>query len=263
MEQDIIRSNINTETRQLIQDNATLIADEHRKMSDHLMETQRKVAASTREMAQSVTGAIEEQCKAVTKAIAEALSTHAQELCENVSDTLKENYHVVLSAQRNSIERHEETMEAVTTVDEKLVDLILRREVKLVQGLDKVSSSVTVASQQMASAFTIATEQMASALTISSEKIVQSQKVMITGMVSMEDGLTRMVNNVGNLVKNHEALQECQNTAVQTLHKADHVIKTLVGNMERFSNYQERIMLDHISTSSMYGKYTSIFMLYF
>ena len=192
VKQAVIKANINTETRKLLDETAAVITQGQKIICDNLIETQTELVESTRKMAQSVSSGFKKQCKDITGAMTEVLKEHATDLADTVSSALSETNDQVLKAAKASIDRHVETIDAISTVEEKLADVILKKQIKMVQGLDKITAAVNEASNAIA----------------------ESQKVMMTGIVNMSDVLTKVADRMGEAVqtitKNLDMLAESQ-----------------------------------------------------
>ena len=109
--------------------------------------------------------------------------------------------------------KHEESMQAIAVVDEKIVDHILKRNMHFMKSMDSFISSVTV----------------------NSRSVCEAQTTLCTGVIQVSENLTSMTKYVSALGRNHQKLQA-------VMEKADKVVETLVSNMETLSLGQQRII---------------------
>ena len=117
------------------------------------------------------------------------------------------------------MESHEENTEALNTVEEKIGERIVTQQIKLVKCFDKFGSAVTAAAA----------------------KIAASHETMISTMVHMADGLTKMGKGMQLAIETSETLRKSQMSYVDTLGKVDKVVLTLVQNMEYLGGCTRKI----------------------
>ena len=230
----IVQSELNTETRRLIEGNAAVIQEGQQRITDSLIATQKNMVDSTRKMAESVSAAFKKQSDEISVAMTDSFKRHATDISDTVCKAFREYNEQMLQSQQESAASHAETMEAVTTVEEKLVEVILKKEIKLVSGLDRLTDSVIS----------------------SATCIAKAQKEMLTGVTSMATGIALVSENMAQLLTNHAALMKAQEASIQMTMKADKAVETLVKNLDILSDAQVRINHSHLAKAVEHSELT-------
>lgn len=146
----------------------------------------------------------------------------------NSTDKMNERYSCfeakLESVAKTSLDKHEESMEVISTCDEKIIDHLIKRNLTLMKSLDKVADSVTN----------------------SAEGIGASQQALCTSVIQVSENITAMTKHVAALGRNHIKLQT-------VMDRADDVVSPLVGNMEKLSMAQSIIIEQHLGVKNRTG----------
>ena len=172
----------------MMKESSKIIADEHRKLTLELMKTQTMLVESTCQVSDAVKDTFQFSLQDITDAVTETLKKHAEETVKLVATKLEEQNTYLLDAQQNAIKKQVENHEALAVIDEKLSERILTKQIKLVKGLEQVSTAVEKASETLAA----------------------SQEKLITSMVKMTEVITQMSQGMGKLIQSSEALKKSQ-----------------------------------------------------
>ena len=122
-----------------------------------------------------------------------------------------------------------ENHEALAVIDEKLSERILTKQIKLVKGLEQVSTAVEKASETLAA----------------------SQEKLITSMVKMTEVITQMSQGMGKLIESSEALNKSHANTLQVIERADTVVISVVANLEHLGYAQEKLNKEYISRAAL------------
>ena len=114
----------------------------------------------------------------------------------------------IVDCTKNNTERYEETCDAITSAHEKLIEYILRAEIKIVQGLQKIGTSVESAADKICdSVQTVVT---------ANEQLLERQAKSVNMMQKSEKALDLMVRNLERLSLAHEKANKEHRTLVES-----------------------------------------------
>ena len=209
------------------------LAASTKKICETVISSQDDLALSTKEAVESITVSMKDHLKEMSGAITSTFENEGQSMSRAMTDILKKSTDEYLESQAKTYERYEDATDAVTTIHEKLIEHMVKREMKLVQGMDKVSQAVNSAS----------------------DNIEKCTSVMHTGMVSLADGLTKMCNNMSKLLEVNEALRVSQQNSVKTMNDADKALSQIVVNLQQLSSAQETMNKENIARALIQSEF--------
>ena len=206
-----MHADVNAMNRRFMEGHATIINEEQRKLSIELISTQKELAATARDIASSVGLAFREMTENLTVIMK---GNH-----KNTAATMKENTDIMVEFHKKCVDQHEENTEAINTIDERLGERLLLRQVNIVKGFEAMAVDVVKSSHKMANA----------------------QTNLITGLVSMTENMNLMSNSMATMVESNEALKKSQLISLAALEKADAVIVKVTDSLEYLTDAQERV----------------------
>ena len=143
------------------------------------------------------------------------LAQNARQHAENVMETMEQNVEKMIKNNGDWMGRVEESTDAMAELQDKLAEHIMKREIKNVQGLDKLSSAMSSAAQQF----------------------TQSQLKVVTSLDKcMKDLEARAVQSAERAARSTEALEKCmqalETRAIETSQSAARSSQSLLKCMQ-------------------------------
>lgn len=186
----------------------------------------------TESMTRVMTDNIRKQAEEISMAVKDTMFKEAREMAHTISENLLRNGEDISTDMAKNMkdfskglmERHEETSDAITTVDEQLTNLIMKKNINLISGLQNITDAVMRSSQKMAA----------------------SQENMVSGMVNMAEALTKMSGSMANLTDTTSSLSS-------SVHMAGQALKVMVTNLEKLTVAQADINVAVLHTQKELG----------
>ena len=197
VKENAYRQELDNMHKEMLKGNTDAIAEAHSVMNKKIIESQMKMAETITSVADSVTSAFKQQ-------------------------TLK-----LVECESSCVDRFEDGCDAMNTVQEKLVERVLSKEIKMVQGLENIGKAVMK----------------------TADLIAKSQEVMVKGLGDMSSGMNTLSQNMARLVVVSENLSRSNEETARSQKNANSAIEVLVANLNLLSASQERINQAHVARS--------------